>query len=135
MEDLPVVGAEIAWALAQISADAGRTAEAMAYADSGYSVATRTLDAPQMRFNIADAEVSALILAGRVQDATTVAERTREQAADLPGVLNCSVPPWPVGPHSVPVICTAHAHCWNRPSTDCAHHIPTAGDTATAYPT
>ncbi|KUI46627.1 helix-turn-helix transcriptional regulator [Mycobacterium sp. GA-1199] len=86
IQDIPVVGAEIAWALAQICADAGRTTEAIAYADAGYAVATRTLDAPQMRFNIADAEVSALLLGGLVHDATAVAERTREQAADLPGV-------------------------------------------------
>jgi DNA-binding CsgD family transcriptional regulator len=38
-----------------------------------------------MRFNIADAEVSALLLAGQVTDATAVAERTRQQAANLPG--------------------------------------------------
>src|SRR6201991_1473039 len=85
LEDLPVVGAEIAWALAQISADAGRTAEAVAAADAGHSVATRSLDAPHMRFNIADAEVSALLLAGHVADALEVAERTRQEAAHLPG--------------------------------------------------
>ena len=80
-----VVGAEIAWALAAIAADAGRTTEAVAVADAGYTVATRSLDAPQMRFNIADAHVSALLLAGRVTDALEVAERVRQQAADLPG--------------------------------------------------
>jgi DNA-binding CsgD family transcriptional regulator len=85
LEDLPVVGAEIAWALAQISADAGHTAEAVAAADAGHTVATRALDAPHMRFNIADAEVSALLLAGQVTDALDVAERTRQQAAHLPG--------------------------------------------------
>src|SRR5262245_59329520 len=85
LEDLPVVGAEIAWAQAQISADAGRTAEAVAIADTGYDVATRSLDAPQMRFNIADAEVSALQLAGQVADALVVAERTRHEADNLPG--------------------------------------------------
>jgi DNA-binding CsgD family transcriptional regulator len=85
LEDLPVVGAEIAWALAQISADAGRTAEAVAAADAGHTVATRALDAPHMRFNIADAEVSALLLAGQVTDALGVAERTRQEAAHLPG--------------------------------------------------
>ena len=81
----PSSGAEIAWALAQISADAGHTAEAVAAADAGYTVATRALDAPHMRFNIADAEVSALLLAGQVTDALEVAERTRQQAAHLPG--------------------------------------------------
>lgn len=85
LEDIPVVGAEIAWALAQIFADAGRTTEAVSQADAGYAVAMRALDAPHMRFNIADAEVGALLLSGRVAEALDVAERTRQQAADLPG--------------------------------------------------
>ena len=89
LDDLPaVVGAEIAWALAVISADAGRTTEAVAVADAGYNVATRSFDAPQMRFNIADAHVSALLLSGRVRDAVEVAERVRQQAADLPGAAH-----------------------------------------------
>jgi DNA-binding CsgD family transcriptional regulator len=85
LDDLPVVGAEVAWALAQISADAGATAKAVAVAEAGYSVATRSLDAPHMRFNIADAQVGALLLAGNVADAVEVADRVRQQAADLPG--------------------------------------------------
>src|SRR5262249_25567998 len=44
-----------------------------------------SFDAPHMRFNIADAHVSALLLSGRVNDALDVAERVREEAADLPG--------------------------------------------------
>jgi DNA-binding CsgD family transcriptional regulator len=89
LDDLPaVVGAEIAWALAAISADAGRTTEAVAIADAGYTVATRSFDGPQMRFNIADAHVSALLLAGRISDAVDVAERVRQQAADLPGAAH-----------------------------------------------
>jgi DNA-binding CsgD family transcriptional regulator len=85
LEDIPVVGAEIAWALAQISADAGRTTEALAVSEAGYAVATRSLDAPHMRFNIADAHVGALLLAGRIVDALDVADRTSRQATDLPG--------------------------------------------------
>jgi DNA-binding CsgD family transcriptional regulator len=89
LEDLPaVVDAEIAWTLAAISADAGRTSEAVAVADAGYTVATRSFDAPQMRFNIADAHVSALLLSGRVSDAVDVAERVRQLAADLPGTAH-----------------------------------------------
>jgi DNA-binding CsgD family transcriptional regulator len=89
LDDLPaVVDAEIAWALAAISADAGRTSEAVAVADAGYAVATRSFDAPQMRFNIADAHVSALLLSGRVTEAVEVAERARQQAADLPGAAH-----------------------------------------------
>ena len=67
------------------SADAGRAAEAVAAAEAGYAVATRSLDAPHMRFNIADAEVSALLLAGRIGDALEWPSATRQQAADLPG--------------------------------------------------
>ena len=86
LADLPaIIGSETAWALAAIAADAGRTAEALAIADVGYSLATRSSDAPHMRFNIADAHISALMLAGRVGDALEVAERERRQAADLPG--------------------------------------------------
>jgi DNA-binding CsgD family transcriptional regulator len=86
LEDLPaVVGAEIAWALTAISADGGRAGEAATLADAGYTVAARSFDAPQMRFNIADAHVSALLLSGRIADAVEVAERMRQEAADLPG--------------------------------------------------
>ncbi|GFG54167.1 LuxR family transcriptional regulator [Mycolicibacterium agri] len=85
LADIPVVGAEVAWALAQILADAGRTAGAVDAAEAGYGVATRTLDAPHMRFNIGDAHVTALLLAGRIADALDVAGYMREQAADLPG--------------------------------------------------
>jgi DNA-binding CsgD family transcriptional regulator len=85
-EDLPaIVGAEIAWVLATIFADAGRATEAVAVADKGYTTATRCFDAPQMRFTIADSHVTALLLAGRTGDALEVAARVREQAADLPG--------------------------------------------------
>jgi len=85
-DDLPaVVGAEIAWALATIAADAGRTTAAVGTAEAGYSAATRSLDAPHMRFNIADSHLSALVLSGRIGDAADVAESIRQQAADLPG--------------------------------------------------
>ena len=89
LDDLPaVVDAEIAWVLAAMSADAGRTNEAVAVADGGYAVAARSFDAPQMRFNIADAHVSALLLSGRIAEALEVAERVRQQAADLPGAAH-----------------------------------------------
>lgn len=88
LADIPVVGAEIAWALCQISGDAGRTTDAVATADAGYVVATRSFDAPQMRFNIADAHIGALLFAGRLQDAADVAERVQREAADLPGAAH-----------------------------------------------
>ncbi|WP_319431118.1 helix-turn-helix transcriptional regulator [Mycobacterium sp. RTGN5] len=86
LDDLPpVVGAEIGWALTVISGEAGRTAEAETHAAAGYHAATRRFDAPQMRFNIADAHLTALLLAGRVREAAAVAEDVHRQAADLPG--------------------------------------------------
>jgi DNA-binding CsgD family transcriptional regulator len=89
LDELPaVVDAEVAWALAAMAADSGRTAHAVAVADAGYAMATRSFDAPQMRLNIADGHVSALLLAGHVRDAVDVAERARRQAADLPGAAH-----------------------------------------------
>jgi DNA-binding CsgD family transcriptional regulator len=84
--ELPgVVGAETAWPLAAIAADAGRTTEALKAADAGYAAASRSFDAPHMRFNIADAHISALLLSGRIAEALDLAEEVRQQAADLPG--------------------------------------------------
>ena len=89
LDDLPaVVDAEIAWVLTAIAADAGRTTEAVAVADAGYTGATRSFDAPQMTFNIADAHLTALLLSGRVGEAVDLAERMRHQAADLPGAVH-----------------------------------------------
>ncbi len=85
-DDLPaVVGAEIAWALATIAADAGHATAAGGTAEAGYIAATRSFDAPHMTFNIADSHVSALVLAGRIGDAADLAARVQQQAADLPG--------------------------------------------------
>lgn len=86
LTELPaVVGAEIAWVLATVSADAGRAREAVALAKTGYDTAASSFDAPQMVFNIADSHVGALLLAGRIAEAMDVAERVSRQAADMPG--------------------------------------------------
>jgi len=88
LDDLPaIVGAETAWTLVAIHADAGRTAEALAIADAGYALATRCSDAPQMRFNIAAAQVGALLLAGRIDEAGEIADRVMKESADLPGAV------------------------------------------------
>ena len=136
LEDIPVVGAEIAWALAQISADAGRVTEAVAAADAGYAVATRSLDAPHMRFNIADAEVSALLLAGRVTDALEVAEAhpPAGRQSSGGGAIARRRRRWS-GRARCRRSATAHACCWNRQPKGCPLRIPSAGDTAIAYRT
>ena len=84
----PVVGAELAWVLTTIAAEAGRTAEALSLAETGHALAERLHDAPHMRFNIADAQMTALLLAGRTAEALELADDIREQAADLPGAAH-----------------------------------------------
>lgn len=85
-DELPaVVGAEIGWVLTAMSADAGRTTEAVTYAEQGAVAAERGHDAPHMSFNIADAHLSALLLSGRVNEAAELARQARDRAADLPG--------------------------------------------------
>ena len=78
LEDLPAVaGAETAWVLAVMLADTGQTDKAVSVANTGYDVASRFFDSPQMRFNIADAHVSALLLAGQIEDGLEMAEQVR----------------------------------------------------------
>ena len=134
LDELPaIVGAETAWALTAIHADAGRTSEAVAIAEAGYTVATRCSDAPHMRFNIADAHVGALLLSGRVADALEVAERERRQAADLPGAaqfLGAAI----AGRAALGAgASTPHVRCWNRRSGRCPPRaMRSAGGSATA---
>src|SRR5690606_17300944 len=59
-------GAETAWALTLGAGEAGRTAEAVAAADTGYRLTARFSDAAYTRFTLTDAHVTALILAGRI---------------------------------------------------------------------
>ncbi|MEN4475438.1 helix-turn-helix transcriptional regulator [Mycolicibacterium cosmeticum] len=89
LPDLPgVVGAETAFALTVVTADAGRTSDALKTAETGYAAAMRGHDAPHMRFNIADAELGALLLAGRLADVEPLADRVRAQSAELPGAAH-----------------------------------------------
>jgi DNA-binding CsgD family transcriptional regulator/tetratricopeptide (TPR) repeat protein len=89
LEDLPAMaGAETAWALAVMLADAGQTAKAVAVANTGYAVASRFFDSPHQRFNIADAHVSALLLAGQMADGFKVAQRVYEEGAEMPGAAH-----------------------------------------------
>jgi DNA-binding CsgD family transcriptional regulator/tetratricopeptide (TPR) repeat protein len=86
LEDLPAVaGAETAWALAVMLADTGQTDKAVSVAGTGYAVASRFFDSPQMRFNIADAHVSALLLTGQIEAGLEIAEQVRGEAAEVPG--------------------------------------------------
>lgn len=89
LRDLPeFVGSEAAWALATVAADAGRTADALDLAAIGHRTSAHAFDTPHVRFNLADSELTALVLAGRLADAEKVAERARLEAIDLPGVAH-----------------------------------------------
>jgi DNA-binding CsgD family transcriptional regulator/tetratricopeptide (TPR) repeat protein len=89
LPDLPgAIGAETAWALTTVAADAGRTDEAVATAAIGYRVSADSFDTPHIRFNLADSELTALALAGRLTEAGQVAERIRGESADLPGAAH-----------------------------------------------
>jgi DNA-binding CsgD family transcriptional regulator len=78
-------GAEAAWGIALAAGDAGRTNEAVAAADAGCTIAAREFDAAAMRFILTDIHVGALLQSGRIDQALEVAERLRQEAADLPG--------------------------------------------------
>jgi DNA-binding CsgD family transcriptional regulator len=86
LDQLPALaGAATAWAIVVAAGDAGRTTEAIAAADAGYTVAARSFDAAYMGFPIADAHIGALVLSGRIREASLAAERVHRQATDLPG--------------------------------------------------
>ncbi len=80
-----VVAAVTAWALAVACGDAGDADRAVAVADTGLAVTNRAFDSGHMRFVITDAHIGALLLAGRVTEATVAAQRLHKLSADLPG--------------------------------------------------
>jgi DNA-binding CsgD family transcriptional regulator len=82
LEELPdlVAARTTAWAITVACGDAGRVTEAVAAAEAGYSVPTRSFVV------LPDAHVGALLLAGRIAEAWQVAECFRQQLADQPGV-------------------------------------------------
>lgn len=86
LEELPpVIGAGTAMALSVAYGSAGRTADALAAAATGYAIAGRSFDAAQMRFVVADGHIGALLLAGRLAEAADLAESMHGEAADTPG--------------------------------------------------
>ena len=88
-------------------------------------------DAPHMRFNIADAHVSALLLSGRIADAVDVAERVRRQAADLPGAAELLAAAVAGRAALGPASSTPHVCCWKRPQQRCPRwDMPSAGGSA-----
>jgi DNA-binding CsgD family transcriptional regulator len=78
-------GTNAAWAIALSSGHAGRTTEALNAADAGSAIASRVADSAFTRFSLIDVRVGALLQSGRVVEAIDVAERMRQEAADMPG--------------------------------------------------
>ncbi len=86
LDRLPaLVGTVAATATVLACGDAGKTAEAVTAAETGYRMAEHAHDAAQMRFGIADVHVGALVLAGRIEEACAAAQLLCQRAADLPG--------------------------------------------------
>jgi DNA-binding CsgD family transcriptional regulator len=86
IDTLPaVVGTVASWGIVAACGDTGRARQAAAAADRGYTIAVGSFDAAYMRFVIADAHLGALLLAGRIDEARSLAERLRREAATLPG--------------------------------------------------
>jgi DNA-binding CsgD family transcriptional regulator len=78
-DDLPVAAARAtAWAMTVAAGDAGRTTDAVAAAEAGYSVPIRGF------LVICDAHANALVLAGHLAEAEVVAERLRQRGIDYP---------------------------------------------------
>ncbi len=83
---LPAVVAAVAsWGLVIARGESGQTTEAVAAAERAYAIAVRAFDAAHMRFAIADAHLGALLLAGRIGEAGSLAERLQREAETLPG--------------------------------------------------
>src|SRR4029079_4033245 len=79
LEELPdlVAARTTAWAITLACGDAGRVTEAVAAAQAGYSVPTRSFVV------LPDAHVGALLLAGRIAEAWQVAERFHQTLVPL----------------------------------------------------
>jgi DNA-binding CsgD family transcriptional regulator len=86
LDRLPdIVGAAPVVGLVRALGDAGRTTEAVRAAEAGYAIVARSLDSAGLGFVIAVSHVDALLTAGRVHEGCDVAERVRDQAANLSG--------------------------------------------------
>lgn len=81
-----IISSAAAWALVVAHGDAGHAAEADLAAEAGYACVQRTSTAAHMRLIIADRHLGALLLSGRLVQASALAQQTREHTADVPGV-------------------------------------------------
>lgn len=87
LECLPgIISSAAAWALVVAHGDVGNAAEADRVADVGYACVQRTSTAAHMRLILADRHLGALLLSGRLSEASALAQQAREQTADVPGV-------------------------------------------------
>ena len=87
LEQLPgIISAAAAWALVVAHGDAGRATDADRTAEVGNAYAERMATAAHMRLLIVDRHVGALLQCGRLGEASSLAERARQQTADVPGV-------------------------------------------------
>jgi DNA-binding CsgD family transcriptional regulator len=84
LPDLPALTA--AWGLAIALGDVGRTGEAVTVAIEGFDRANRSRDAAYQVLSLTDFHLTALLLAGRIDDAVRAADDMYRNWADAPGL-------------------------------------------------
>jgi DNA-binding CsgD family transcriptional regulator len=86
LEQLPgIISSSAAWALVVAHGDAGRAAEADRYAEVGRACVERTATAAHMGLLLVDRHVGALLQCGRLSEASSLAQRARQQTTEVPG--------------------------------------------------
>jgi DNA-binding CsgD family transcriptional regulator len=86
LPDLPALVA--AWGLVIGLGDVGRTTEAIGIAEEGLKRAERSRDAPYQALSLTDFKLTALLLAGRINDALRIADDVQRQWGDAPGLTS-----------------------------------------------
>jgi DNA-binding CsgD family transcriptional regulator len=84
----PVAGLVAVWALVIALGDIGAISPATRVAAEGYARAADSLEATYPGVGLADHHVTALLLAGRIDEAQAIASETRRRCADMPGIAN-----------------------------------------------
>ena len=87
LDDLPdIVVGHSAHLGSTILGTAGRTADAIALAQAGRLRVAKSLDSAIARYGIGDGQLRALILAGRISEASELTERLRIDALEVPRI-------------------------------------------------
>lgn len=84
----PVAGLVAVWALVIALGDVGAISQATRVAAAGYARAATSLEATYPGVGLADHHVTALLLAGCIDEAQATAGQTQQRCADMPGIAS-----------------------------------------------